>query len=112
LTDWRMLSLVLVLVLVVGLLAGMAPAALSGRGDLAPKLRGGARGGVAHRSRLRGALLVTQAALSVVLLIGASLFVLSLQHVRNFRLGFDAENVLVVRTDARGFEFDSVSRTA
>jgi predicted permease len=112
LTDWRMVGLVAALVLGAGLFAGLAPALLSGRSDLAPTLRGGARGGVSHRSRLRGALLVTQAALSVALLIGASLFVLSLEHVKQFRLGYDADEVLVVRTNMRGHPLDSVGRLA
>jgi predicted permease len=109
-TDGRMLGLVALIVVAVGLLAGLAPALLSGRADLAPSLRGGTRGGVAHRSRLRGALLVTQAALSVALLVGASLFVLSLEHVKNFRLGYDGDNVLVVGTVLRGLELDSAGR--
>jgi predicted permease len=111
-TDWRMLGIVAGLVLGSGLLAGLAPALLSGRGDLAPKLRGGARGGVAHRSRLRAGLLIMQGALSAVLLIGATLFVRSLQHVRHFRLGFDAENVFVVTGNLRGYALDSTSRFA
>jgi predicted permease len=112
LTDWRMMALVGALVTGAGLLAGIAPAVLAGRGDLAPTLRGGSRGGVAHRSRLRGALLVLQGALSVVLLIGASLFVLSLQHVKRFRLGYDAAGVLSIGTTLRGYQIDSVGRIA
>ena len=112
LTDWRMLVVAAALVMGVGLLAGLAPAALSARSDLAPTLRGGARGGVADRSRLRGVLLVMQGALSVVLLIGASLFVLSLQHVKNFRLGYDAENVITAFANMRGLALDSVGRLA
>ena len=111
-TDWRMLGIFAALVLGAGLLAGLAPALMSGRGDLAPTLRGGARGGVAHRSKLRGTLLVTQAALSVVLLIGAGLFVLSLQHVKQFRLGYDPDQVLVVGTSMRGHPLDSLGRMA
>jgi putative ABC transport system permease protein len=111
-TDWRMLGLVTALVMGAGLLGGVAPAVLSGRGDLAATLRGGARGGVGNRSRLRGALLVTQGALSVVLLIGAGLFVLSLQHVKQFRLCYDPENVLFVGTSLRGLQLDSAGRMA
>ena len=109
-TDWRMLAVVFCLVLVSGVLAGLAPALLVGRGDLAPALRGGSRGGVATRSRLRGGLLVMQAALSVALLIGASLFVLSLDHVKRYPLGYDDRNVLVVFANMRGQAIDSVGR--
>jgi predicted permease len=110
LTNWRMLSMAGALVLGAALVAGTAPAILAGRGDLAPTLRGGSRGGVAQRSGLRGALLVVQGALSVVLLVGASLFVLSLRHVKDFRLGYDADNVLVAYTNMRGYPLDSVGR--
>jgi predicted permease len=109
-TDWRMLAVVFGLVLVSGVLAGVAPALLVGRGDLAPALRGGSRGGVATRSRLRGGLLVMQAALSVVLLIGASLFVLSLERVKDYPLGYDSRNVLILSANMRGQTLDSVGR--
>ena len=111
-TNWRMLGMVGGLVTLSVVLAGLAPAIIAGRGDLAPPLRGGERGGVAVRSRLRSALLVTQTALSVVLLIGASLFVLSLSHVKQFRLGYDGDEVLIVNANMRGLELDSIGRVA
>jgi putative ABC transport system permease protein len=110
LTDWRMLAVIGALVIGATLIAGTAPAMLAGRGDLAPTLRGGARGGVGHRSALRDSLLVAQGALSVMLLVGASLFVLSLRHVKDFRLGYDPENVVVVGTNMRGQSLDSITR--
>ena len=49
-----------------------------------------------ERARLRAGLLVTQAALSVALLIGAALFVRSLDAVKAMRIGYDADRVLLV----------------
>ena len=65
-----------------------------------------------HRSRLRVALLVTQAALSVVLLVGAGLFVRSLRNVQNIRLGYDTEQVLWVKLEERGVKMDSIQKVA
>ena len=51
-----------------------------------------------------------QAALSVTLLIGASLFVLSLERVKEHPLGYDGENVLILQAQMRGQTLDSVGR--
>ncbi|HEY6222282.1 MAG TPA: FtsX-like permease family protein, partial [Gemmatimonadales bacterium] len=58
----------------------------------------------ARAARLRTMLLALQATLSVVLLIGAGLFVRSLGRVRDLRLGFDVDPVLVVTLNKRGVE--------
>jgi predicted permease len=94
--DSRTVGLTIVLAATAGVLVGFITAISSGRGDLSQTLRGGVRGGVAERARLRAGLLVTQAALSVVLLIGAALFVRSLQTVKSMRIGYDADRVLLV----------------
>jgi predicted permease len=61
---------------------------------------------------LRTALLVLQSALSVVLLVGAGLFVQSLRNVRDVRLGFDADSVLVVSQNMRDVKLDSAATVA
>jgi predicted permease len=111
LTDWRTLALSLALAIVCAVLTGIAPSFVMQWGDVARALRGGSRGGVRGRSRLRAALLVTQAALSVVLLVGAGLFVRSLLHVRALPLGYDATRVLLTRLDLRGTRLDDEART-
>ena len=98
--------------IVAGLATGLAPVAQTASSDLVQDLKTGAREGIAHRSRLRTALLVFQGALSVVLLVGAGLFVRSLRNVRNVPLGYDARSVLVVDLDMRGVVLDSVQRIA
>ncbi|PYO73865.1 MAG: hypothetical protein DMD64_05810 [Gemmatimonadetes bacterium] len=90
-----------------GLLTGLAPALLSTHTDVAGDLKAGARGGTFQRSRLRSALLVLQGALSVVLLVGAGLFVRSLSHVRVIPLGYDVDPVLLVELNMRGVRLDS-----
>ena len=82
--------------LLAGLLTGMAPALQSGRDDLVAALKSGAREGARHRSRTRSALLLVQGALSVFLLVGAGLFVRSLQNVASIRLGYNVDPLLTV----------------
>ncbi|HEU4787285.1 MAG TPA: ABC transporter permease, partial [Gemmatimonadaceae bacterium] len=107
-TDGRLLLVVAALAIVAGLLTGLAPAFQTGRGDIAASLKAGAREGTVQRSRLRWALLVTQAALSVVLLVGAGLFVRSLVNVKNVRMGYDVDRLLWVNTRLRGVKLDSI----
>ncbi|MEM7585580.1 MAG: ABC transporter permease [Acidobacteriota bacterium] len=64
------------------------------------------------RSRLRSTLVITELALSMVLLVGAGLTVRSLQHLRGLELGFDAEHLLAGRIGARGGGFDAPERWA
>jgi predicted permease len=84
--------------MITGLLMGALPAWRASRGDVSAALRTGVREGGGRRSRLRTTLTVTQAALSVVLLVGAGLFVKSLWTVRTLDLGVDADRILVVET--------------
>jgi predicted permease len=100
--DSRTLIFAGVAVVFVGLLTGLAPALQSGRGDLTTSLKAGAREGTYHRSRTRVALLVLQGALSVVLLVGAGLFVRSMDNVRSIRMGYDIDPLLWVSVEERG----------
>ena len=106
-TDWRTLGAATGVALAAAVLTGVGPALLSGRGDLARLLRSGSRSGTRHGSGLRIALLITQGALCVVLLVGAGLFVRSLNRVTSMRTGYDVEDVLHVSRNLRGLELDS-----
>jgi putative ABC transport system permease protein len=109
LTDWRTIGVAAAAALVAGILSGSGPALLAIKGDLAGSLKAGAREGTHQPIRARGILLVTQGALSVLLLVGAGLFVKSLHNVRALRLGYDATPVLMVSRNLRGMDLpDSV----
>jgi putative ABC transport system permease protein len=110
--DPRLVVCVAILAALAGLLTGLVPALQAGRADVAASLKAGVREGTVHRSRLRVGLLVTQAALSVVLLVGAGLFVRSLRNVQNIRLGYDTEQVLWVTLNQRGVKMDSAQQVA
>jgi predicted permease len=110
--DARTLWFVSLVALGVGLVTGMAPMAQLARTSLVTDLKSGPREGTHGRSRLRTSLLLLQSALSVVLLVGAGLFVQSLRHVRSVRLGFDADSVLVVELEMRDVRLDSAATVA
>ena len=110
--DARVMGFVAALAAITGLITGLAPALQTGRGDIAATLKIGTREGTVHRSALRVGLLVVQAALSVVLLVGAGLFVRSLVNVKNVRLGYDADRLLWVETNMRGMKVDSTEAIA
>jgi predicted permease len=101
-TDWRTLAVTAAIAIATAVLTGVAPALLSLRGDLAPTLRAGAKSVAGHGARLRAGLLVVQGALSVALLVGAGLFVRSLDAVRSTPMGYDADHVLLVRRNLVG----------
>ena len=99
--DVRTLVFAGVATVLVGLLVGLVPAIQAGRRQLAPTI-GSARESAFHRSRARTMLLVLQGALSVLLLVGAGLFVRSLHNVRSLRLGFDVDRILYIHPNQRG----------
>jgi predicted permease len=95
-----------------GLLTGLAPAVHALRADVNRSLKAGEREGGGQRAGLRTALLLTQAALSVVLLIGAALFVRSLRNVETLDLGWDSDRVLLIGLDTRGADLKPEERQA
>ncbi|MEO7999421.1 MAG: ABC transporter permease, partial [Gemmatimonadaceae bacterium] len=110
LEDVRTPVFTLIVAVAVGALTGLVPAWRSGRSSLAYALKTGGREGNYQRSRLRSMLLVAQAAMSVVLLVGAGLFVRSLQNLQSVRLGFDANRIVWVSPHMRGVTLDSTQQ--
>jgi predicted permease len=108
--DGRVLLYTLTAALATGLLTGLLPALQSSRPELAGMLKEGAREGRAHRSRTRLALLLVQAALTVVLLVGTGLFVRSLRRVQSIPLGMDPDRVLVAQVTTTGRSYTSRER--
>ncbi len=109
--DWKLLGFTAVVAAAAAVLFGLAPALQSSRPALVPALKDGGGGG--SRQRLRRALVAGQVALSLVLLIAASLVLESLGNARHLDVGFEAEHQLVAGVDlglqgydrARGREF-------
>ena len=111
-SDSRTLVFTGLVALGVGIVTGLAPMAQVLGGTATADLKAGARGGPQPRTRLRTALLLLQAGLSVVLLVGAGLFIQSLRNVRHVRLGFDPGPVLLVSLEMRDARLDSAAMVA
>jgi len=101
--DVRMLSFAFLLSLLAGIFFGIAPAWQVARISLTPSLKESGRGsgseGKGH-SRVRSVLVVSEVALAVVLLLGASLFIQSFLHLTRVDPGFDPHHVLTFQLDA------------
>ena len=110
--DARVLLFTSAAAIVTGLLTGLAPAVHALHADVNGALKAGEREGGGQRARLRTALLLSQAALSVVLLVGAALFVRSLRNVETSRLGWEPERMLHIRLDMQGVELSDPERLA
>jgi predicted permease len=98
--DLRILLFTLAVTVATGLVFGLAPALQSTRPDVGRTLKdqAGAVVGGGH-GRLRNALVVTQVALSLLLLIGAGLFLRSLKNLSNLGPGFPAERLVAFNID-------------
>ena len=95
--DARVLVFALVLSLLTGLVMGLLPALQASRPDIVTTLRDG--GTDTGRSRLRGAFVVAQVALSLVLLAAAGLFVRSLREAIDVEPGFSTRRALLATID-------------
>lgn len=96
--DARVLGFTLLVSLMTGVLFGIAPALTATQGSLSQTLKEGRRGtsGLGHK-RLRSLLVASEITLSLILLIGAGLFVRSFQRLSHVDPGFRPENVLTMQ---------------
>jgi putative ABC transport system permease protein len=98
--GWGVLLFALGASLAAGAIFGLAPALHAGRVDLTHALKQEGRGSTVARAqvRTRRALVVTEFALSLVLMIAASLLLRSFWDLLNAPLGFNPESVITVKT--------------
>jgi putative ABC transport system permease protein len=99
--DWRVLAFTTGLAVLTTVSFGLAPALRSTRAEPATLLQSGSRGSTGGRERfsLRRILIVSQVGLSVVLLMGALLFVRSLRNLTTLNVGFQQTGILVTSVD-------------
>jgi predicted permease len=98
--NWPVLLFALVASLVAGTIFGLAPALHASRPDLTHTLKQEGRGstGSGEQARTRRVLVVTEFALSLVLMIVAGLLLRSFADLLHVQPGFDPQNVMAVRT--------------
>jgi putative ABC transport system permease protein len=110
--DWRVLVVTIVVALVAGILAAVAPALHVSRPDLNEVLKESARGGTAtpSRRRLRSLLVVAEVALALILLVSAGLMVKGFHNLANEEMGFDRRHVLTFRISLAESKYNSPER--
>jgi putative ABC transport system permease protein len=96
--DLRVLGFTFALTLITGLLFGVAPALQMSRPNLSESLKDTGRGlgGSAKSNRLRGALVITEVAMTLVLLVAAGLLVRTIVRLGSVDKGFNSHNVLTM----------------
>jgi predicted permease len=112
--DWLVFAFTGALAIVTCLLFGLAPAVRATRTQPAAAMKAGGRGATDGRERfgLRRGLVAIQVALSLVLVIGALLFVRSLRNLTTLDAGFKQENLLVASLDYRRVPIPEANRAA
>lgn len=97
--DGRVFVAVALLALITGCLVGLAPALHASRLRLSEAIKDAAAGGGSHRSRFRSVFVMLQVGLSLVLLIGAGLFLRSLREATALDTGFGLRQAVLATMD-------------
>jgi predicted permease len=101
--DWRILSFTAAIAMITAILFGVLPAFRSTRVSLTAAMKGSLAVDPERHARFRPGrwIVATQVALSLVLLVGAGLFLRSFVKLVTLDIGFDRENVLIMHTEGR-----------
>src|SRR5262245_13011130 len=104
--DWRVFLFTFRISVLTGVFFGLAPAIQATRNDVVSDLKGGDNDARGTRMIFRNGLVVAQLALSLVLLIAASLLGRSLASATRIDLGFDADRLAVVQFNLEMYGYD------
>ncbi len=104
--DWRVLGFVLGITGVTGIIFGVAPALRATGMSVSTALKENSRSVVGSRNVLSRLLLVTQVAISLVLLVGAGLFLRTLENLRHVDVGFNPQNLVIFRINPQLNRYD------
>jgi putative ABC transport system permease protein len=109
--DWRMMLFTLAIAMLTGVLFGIFPAFQISRTDVNSTLKeSSSRSGTGRHHYARNALVVTEVALAVVLLIGAVLLIRTFASLKQVNAGFDPQNVLSFETSLAGSKYTTTDR--
>jgi predicted permease len=100
--DWRIVAFTSGMTMLTGIIFGIAPALRATKMDVGSALKETSRSVAASNTMLSRALLVVQVSISVVLLVGAGLFLQCVNNLRSVDVGFDPQNLVFVRVNAEG----------
>src|SRR5262245_45464655 len=104
--DWRILAFVLGVTGLTGLIFGVAPALRATGMSVSTALKENSRSVVGSRSLLGRLLLIVQVAISLVLLVGAGLFLRTLNNLRQVDVGFNPQNLVLFRVNPQLNRYD------
>jgi predicted permease len=93
--DWRVFGFVAGVSMLTGIVFGLVPALRATSVDLAGAMKEGGRSVTGSRTILSKGLVVLQVAMSLVLLVGAGLFLRTLENLKSVDVGFDSKNLLM-----------------
>ena len=112
--DLRVLGFTLAASVLTGMLFGLAPALQASKLDLNEALKEGGRTGTTGRgrNRVRSLLIVSEVALSLVLLVGAGLLIKSFVRLRNTDPGFDPQNTLTASVSLASARYEKDEQIA
>jgi len=107
--DWRLLAFTGTVCILTCVIFGLVPALRSSRTEPGVALKGGSRGTTAGRERFsfQRSLIVSQIAVSVVLLVGALLFVRSFWNLMAVDPGFREKDILIARIGLQGVQLSA-----
>ncbi len=106
--DSRVLLFTLGVSILTGIIFGLVPAVKASRPDLMETLKSGGRGGTMgwKRDPLRSMLVIGEMALALIALVGAGLFLRSMQNAQKIDLGFESRNLLVMSFDLGALHYE------
>jgi putative ABC transport system permease protein len=108
--DWRVVAFTALVSLVTGVIFGLIPALTASRVDLNTMMKDSSRAGTGFRQgKTRSFLVVSEMALSVILLIGAALLIRTSVALHSVNPGFDSQHVLIMQMSLAGTRFEKTA---
>jgi predicted permease len=106
--DSHVLLFTLVVAILTGFIFGLAPAVKASRPDLMETLKAGGRGGTMgwRHDPLRSLLVIGEMALALITLVGAGLFLRSMQNAQKTDLGFESKDLLAMTFDLSALHYE------